>query len=255
MSTRASRTESDALRAIKGRLSRANRQFRSLEQSIDTYWGRNPLEVVGEFNPNFTQYVCRLFVNEPTPVEWSVRLGEATHNLRSALNHTIGQLMAHQSGNRVAQATFPIFSDPRKFQAEGPGVLRDARNLIESVQPYQATNPRATTLWYVNQVSNFDRHNHIRLLPAISQDIYTLTVDPADVHTTVTIREGLKEHQAVLATIDLTRALPDVRLSLEPTLYIASEFSWAVEPDITGVHKRAVEETTTIVERLLSLIP
>ena len=258
MSARGSRVEPASLKSIRLKLSRGNRQLQALERSIDTYWERNPMQVIGEFNPNFTQHTSRLSIHEHPPLDWSVRLGEAIHNLRSALDHTVSQLALHHLGYHVDSASFPIFSDPRKFQAEGRLQLRDvsdhARSVIESLQPFKASSPRAPVLWYINQIWKRDQNREIRLQPAIAHDIYTLTVDPPDPNPRVTIVEGLKEDGAMLATVDFGKPMPEMRVVLEPALYIANEFSWLLDPDMTTAHRRVIHETTEIIERLLALI-
>ena len=258
MSPGSSRVETDALRSIREKLARASRQFQSLERSIGIYWDKDPMRVDGEFNPNFTQYVCRLEIIDQPPIDWSVRLAEAIHNLRSALDHVVHQLTLSHMGYPVENSAFPIFGDARKFQSEGRsmvrGVSRDALALIESVQPYQSDNPRATALWYIHQIRARDTHSHIPLMPAITGDVYSFTVDPVDTNATVTIMDGLKEDGALLALVDLTRPVPTMQVILEPVLYIANEFSWELDPDITSAHRTTVDGVTDIVERLLELI-
>lgn len=120
----------------------------------------------------------------PIPAtRWGVLVGDALHNLRSALDNAVDELTVEQSGSSLARTGFPIFSDERRFKmtdGSGPtrgsggellrGVKPELAGLFERLQPYHSKSPQTDPLWFLHELSNVDKH-HVPAVVAVYSDL------------------------------------------------------------------------------------
>jgi hypothetical protein len=108
-------------------------------------------------------------------------LGDAVHNLRSALDHAICQL-AVANGNASAcerrQTQFPIYADGtpdhlKRLDGWIRPVCDAAKDVIRALQPYKRRpqDPYTDPLWFLSELDNIDKH---RLLLVASPKFATL---------------------------------------------------------------------------------
>ena len=97
---------------------------------------------------------------QPPPGDWPLIAGDAIQNLRSALDHLV-----YEAASRTNERTqFPIFTDPDAYKAQNPNWLKDVpdpvKATIENAQPYERypTNPTASGLYHLRELSNLDKH-------------------------------------------------------------------------------------------------
>jgi hypothetical protein len=138
------KVDPDALLAIHDKVARAQEHFESLEQEMARY---HTLEPKPYFLPTKrysqgSKYVIRVRMEPPMPVRWSVILGEAIHDLHSALEHAVYQLVIDNTGRVRKKGTgFPACRTARDFQTRGlkqiKGVGDGPRAFIEALQPYR----------------------------------------------------------------------------------------------------------------------
>jgi hypothetical protein len=116
-------------------------------------------------------------------------IGDAVHNLRSALDHLAWQLVeSHAAITPGApgpdeNTAFPIyqtapkkkFAALAKVQGMGPGAV----SLLESLQPYNCGD---NTLWELSKLDNIDKHR-LLLVVALRQDQPEFSLIPRDGQT------------------------------------------------------------------------
>jgi hypothetical protein len=107
------------------------------------------------------------------PLRAGIIAGDAIHNLRSALDHLVWDLVAKNHGTPTATMDFPLLltpptdggGKPRPFELEGQ-VPSVALAEIERLQPYNAGNPSQaamTKLGMLRELDNVNKHRHIVL--------------------------------------------------------------------------------------------
>jgi hypothetical protein len=140
---------------------------------------------------------------EQPPLSLGPIIGDAIHNIRSALDYLAYELSARKS--RSTQ--FPICSDESQFRSDDTlrrieGITGSERELIERVQPYKATNPpRHDPLAILNKLSNRDKHR--LLLPyvaAVSTADSWVSSSSADISFEF-IEPGPVEHDARIVAL------------------------------------------------------
>jgi len=130
---------------------------------------------------------------DPTRVRLLV--GEVLQDLRSALDHLIGELERGNGSSRDSQFEFPIFWDSARYKKESPrkvlGVPAAALTVIEKSQPYHRPAPsyKDHPLWILQDLNNADKH---RVLIGTSNSI---TIDNLDIN----LQPG--EHRDVVLSI------------------------------------------------------
>ncbi len=161
----------EALDGCRLKIEATTRHMQRLQEAINGFFEEN-LEVapiVGEANANGTQYLFRVksVIDYPAR-KWGVILGDAVHNLRSALDQLVWTF-ARDGNDRTA---FPIclterdwiVDAPARYWSCPPGFVR----MLNDVQPYHrgdVNEARKHPLWILNALSNLDKH---RTIPAIA---------------------------------------------------------------------------------------
>lgn len=129
-------------------------------------------------------------VIEELPLRWSLVCGDAMHNLRSALDHLIRQLVLAGGNEPGRWNSFPLYTDPKNFNNDvrnrkkkrGPGPLEgidprgQAWTAIEQAQPYHSSYPPGDPLAMLKTLDDMDKHRTLivnMLFPA-EQDILSL---------------------------------------------------------------------------------
>lgn len=146
-----------------------------LDAEVTEYLGAEPkpYRTRGDFKRDRRQYVVVGEISKPMDdLRWGVMLGDAVHNLRSALDHLVWQLVLLNTGkNGGPENKFPIESSGRRYWSitkDGKASVRDRalrnvadehRVLVDELQPYR-THPgsRITVLGTLRDFSNFDKH-------------------------------------------------------------------------------------------------
>lgn len=198
------------------KLQRAYQQIELLKGEIDAFLHERPYEptlqldrVPGETNPRYIHiFTIRITERRRCPPEWGVILGEIVHDIRSALDHLIWQLVIYATDKPPAEndkTQFPIFLTAARFQSNRSsmlkGVSKKAASLIESFQPFATGENTSSPLWHLNQLSNIDKHRVIHLAGG-SVHTYNFSFPPLANPARVERQElrecGAFEHNAVL---------------------------------------------------------
>lgn len=136
----------------------------------------------GQFDPDSGDYVFRVDVPPPDPIT-GIRLGEFAHNLRSALDHLIYQLLIRRGRDpEIGKPAFPILEKepkPADFPLKGLVSAGDLA-LLKKAQPYnnrshphlaghdaatRAKTADAFAAWHLlallGFLNNTDKHKHL----------------------------------------------------------------------------------------------
>jgi hypothetical protein len=168
-----------ALAGIERKIARANEHFARLHEEMAAWDARRPYRLVPESYDQGRKHFLRLRFLEPIPIDWAVILGEAIHDLRSALDQAVYWLTVDWSGKSLKNSSFPVntsktgFKKRRKngawtndsgmykIRGVGPG----PKAFIEALQPYpQRYRRRACRdLRTVHDLWNQDKHRLVHL--------------------------------------------------------------------------------------------
>ena len=140
-----------------------------------------PYRLSGEFRPESGEYVFEGELLKPIDddsLKWGVILGDALHNLRSALDHLVAQLVLLNTGKLSTTVNaFPICDtgagywsvgkkgEPSKRDTTLKGVSDAHKALIDEMQPYRTRIPPGAihSLSALRDLSNRDKHRLVHL--------------------------------------------------------------------------------------------
>lgn len=109
-----------------------------------------------------------------TPIELSAIVGDCLHNLRSALDYLVWQLVLSNPPSQPNRRNmFPICGTPKDFESQVKGkrlagVHREAIKIIESLQPYN--NPDHP-LALLDSLYNADKHRDLNYTLSVASDL------------------------------------------------------------------------------------
>jgi len=114
------------------------------------------------------------------PLEFPLIIGDAVHNLRSALDHSAHLLVTVGRGSPgpFPHVCFPIFENGSKYKAgllgRVRGMRQDAIDAIDATEPYGGGN--GETLYHLHCLNNIDKH---RLLVTVWSNLQAHTLLPS----------------------------------------------------------------------------
>jgi len=174
----------------RAKLEWGRRHFESLNDEINSYVASSPYKMAAKYDFLRSEYVAYFEKITPVPQDWSLRIGDCLHNLRSALDALafalavkhVGRSLTPQEERRVQ---FVITDDRDGWPNEARKSLTllsdDAKQIIESVQPYQTflqdrvcppfDGPERVgyhTLSLIRDLSNTDKHRHVIVSLAVA---------------------------------------------------------------------------------------
>jgi len=151
---------------IRLKIERAKKHIRDLDIAINAFIQEKPYRLGARPHPVAQIQHTTLYVDEVNPVhpEITMIMGDAIHNLRSALDHLTWQLVEAGDGTPNKDTYFPIIGDgpkaPEQYaSAIGKGgipkITPQALKIIQAVQPYVTPDQ---TLWLIHQLDIVDKH-------------------------------------------------------------------------------------------------
>jgi len=263
------------------KLARAEHHLRTLERAIQEFLDEDPYSVSLEFyvDRDLTQplgsrlpmgglaYLALLFrERQPIPMWWAPLISDFLHNLRSALDHLVRQLVGPDSRPDVV---FPIFEDEDRFERWRElrgldGLDEYALAIIRAFQPFQrSSRTRALhPLWMLRCLQDLDR---LRVLELCGHLEFDSRVDEVRIHRCRLgppdrIRVGPMKHGLPLVRF-LVR-FPRARelqhdsdpFQVKPHVRIASPFNVALEPGGPGTGRPVLSTLREILSQVRDLI-
>ena len=158
-----------SLAGVWAKIARADDQFQLLEREMRAFFDRDPEPIgtsVGYFDSESGWHISYGVVNEEPPPRLGVILGELVHNVRSALDHLVWQLVIWNDNDPVPGVggnafPFAMTKNAWKGAQKGPlaGVADKHRAIIREVQPYKGSDgPENTVTADLSHLSNVDKH-------------------------------------------------------------------------------------------------
>jgi hypothetical protein len=172
---------SQRLLGVRAKIERAKQHVRDLESALQAFRDTNPYGFRIEDDLQTGDKIHRINIRSQTPDSLSLMVGDAIHNLRSALDHLAWQLV-EVNGHTPSKGTyFPISETLTKYTSQKgakiQGMSTGAKNLIDAIKPYQGGNDN---LWKLNELDNFDKHRLLFVTAfALTEIMPTFKLDPS----------------------------------------------------------------------------
>lgn len=192
----------------------ASKQFDSLKSAFSQFVNSHPYETVRNFDPQSGEHYATVIRGDTDMSEWSLRVGDIVHNLRSALDNLVFELAVKESGHHPAicdlTLQFPIadhpngWFDPRKKKGKRDCVSLlslDAQAVIEGLQPCKRSDKTTPhKLSVLRDLSNWDKHKHIAVtLMAASESSIEITGEGIPPGTVIPGFSGVLDRETVIS--------------------------------------------------------
>ncbi len=145
----------------------ASELIAEFRREIDMFHKGSPYQLVASTEPQSGDHVVRVRILTTPPLRWAALIGDAIHNLCSALDLLVWQLVLINGAVPGKQNAFPIYDTLSDFVSgyarQLCEVAAPAVNTIRSLNPYEAGN---RTLWLLHRLDIIDKHRV--LVPAYS---------------------------------------------------------------------------------------
>jgi hypothetical protein len=137
---------------------RASSLVDELELAVAEYTATEPFSMVTREEPS-GDLATVVRVRAQPPVEWSVVIGDAVHNARSALDHLAYALVERDGGVARESTFFPItdastgYGD--RLRSGLAGASRETRDAVRALQPWKGGDD---DLWKLHRLDIIDKH-------------------------------------------------------------------------------------------------
>jgi hypothetical protein len=156
---------------------RALEHIAELKGEIEHYLASEPFVITSRgYEDAHSSWIFETTEVKRLPLRPSIIIGDIVHNLRSALDHLVWQLVLFNGETPKTNNQFPIESSQAAFVKNGPrrlaGLCADHAARIEGLQPFTRTDDdvlsqaRAWALELVRDLSNHDKHRLIHPVTA-----------------------------------------------------------------------------------------
>ena len=166
------------LDGCRAKIQRARSHVIEFAEGVRAFTDHAPYKVCGQHDLAANELV---FAAEADPEFACIPLGlpllagEVAHQLRSALDHLVWQLVVANTGQgpQGTKSSFPIFLTEAGYIGRAPamiaGVSAEAQTRIQAAQPYHAGGDAECTLtWVVHELNNTDKHRVIPITTTYS---------------------------------------------------------------------------------------
>src|SRR5258708_16555502 len=104
----------DRVSRVRLKIKSAEKHIEDLEIAIQRFIGSKPYKIGAKPHPVVAIEHTTLFIEEvkPVPNDIALILGNAIHNLRSALDHLAWQLVEAGGGTPIKKTPFSLFETP-----------------------------------------------------------------------------------------------------------------------------------------------
>lgn len=204
-----------SLEGPKLKANRAKKHLSDLQAAIDRFFETNPYFVVVKDNPESGYRECEVARADPLPPDLAIISGDCIHNLRSALDHLVWQLvLANGRKPEEMRTAFPVWRSEADFESGRPGdakgISKEALNVLYGLKPYKGGND---ALWRVHKLDIVDKH---RLVLALASGHQEVIIDLGAYAREWTMRQDPERFRDLEFPSAFLPVPPDERVVIEP---------------------------------------
>lgn len=150
----------DVYERLMLKVERADKHIDDLERQIATFSDAGPYTFSHRDDAQRGERTFYVHFTKQIPDDFSLIIGDALHNMRSALDHLATHLVEIGIPPKVKNPYYPIFETAEEYEAEKLRKVKGARpeaiKAIDATQPYKRGNGWA--LFDLHTLNNRDKH-------------------------------------------------------------------------------------------------
>ena len=221
-------------RSAIGKLQRGDQHAMALKREFAKWEASDPYDIALEHDLYFQRWTIRLLIRERPPLErWGLMVGDVVACYRSALDHALYALAAHETGEdpppgeRVLQ--FPICDSFKWYAAHKNRRLSDLSPrvcaVLQTFQPYLRRKDQPfKELSVLRELNDRDKHRAVHLAVHVLEGIHVKLDPPGHGALWGITSLGALEHEAVVARLYFSVPQdPEMTVNPEATFLISLE--------------------------------
>jgi len=151
------------------KLERAKKHLHDLDGMWRWFRETNPYRFALEKDPDTGEEWRVVTRADPIPLCIPILAGDCVHNLRSALDQLIRQLIVANGRKPHNKSEFPIGHSEADYRAKKPGktkgISQEAADFLDGLEPYKG-GQGSETFWTIHHLDIVDKHRLLLTTPA-----------------------------------------------------------------------------------------
>src|SRR5579862_4046917 len=148
---------------IREKIERADKYIKDFKAELASFNATQPYSLRVDVEGEPRKPSVHILKADPLPPSACLILGDAIHNLRSALDYLACSLVRANRTEPTPKTEFPILDGPltttkreARFAGKVEGMRKDVIQAIRDIHPYKGGND---TLWRLHRLDVIDKHN------------------------------------------------------------------------------------------------
>jgi hypothetical protein len=159
-----------ALESAFLKVERAEKHIRDLEGELEAFIARKPHRFIVKNDVKTGQPIIQIRIVEEPPKIFSVIIGDAVHNLRSALDHMVWELVGRDGGKQDERLAFPCSKTRDKFEVAIDKIETPSLWIKQSLKRVEAFKGGAGEVFFIlNLLDAADKHRIVQPIMRASQ--------------------------------------------------------------------------------------
>lgn len=160
---------SDPFASSRLKIERAKHHINDLHSRIGAFAATDFYSIIVDENADSGEHTLKIEVRDPLPNDLAVIVGDAAHNLRSALDIAVNEVVLRSLGRYDYFTKFPFRKTRDDLIAVISGALINQASkevvkfIVDVIKPYKGGND---ALWALHDLNDLDKH---RLLLPVMQ--------------------------------------------------------------------------------------
>ncbi len=146
----------------KLKIERAKRHIADFQAMAQAFFEEQPYGLIADVDPQTGENIYRVLVKKQIPIELSALLGDAIHNLRTALDYAVTDMIKAADGEIKYNERFPIVGRRKALKPRGvsevPFVGGPSNRLIRFLNRDKCAS---AGLWTLHWLDIMDKHHSI----------------------------------------------------------------------------------------------
>jgi hypothetical protein len=233
------------------KVERAQRHIDNLEETIEGYVARHPYRIVLEATPDGRRHNWTIRVRENIPESLPLVIGDAIHNLRSALDLLACDLVQQNNGS-TDNVYFPFAKDETELQEaikkrHADRAAPDVVHMIRGLKPYKKGGDNL--LRAVHDLDIIDKHRLVIPMTHLAEIRYLKVAQSNSVTTLQSFRVGPVQDGQVAVSMPASPNAP-LGVELAATLHVTFNHDQPLAgEDVVPQLRKAAEHIGGIIER------
>jgi hypothetical protein len=145
--------------SAKQKIERADYHIADVERQFAAFVAEKPHRLSIKIDPGTGSLAIGIRFNKELPRQFAPIIADAIHNLRTALDHAVWDLVGTDNGTQDRYLQFPAYDTRTKFEAACKGLKTPSQWVKDAISATEAfVNGKGWDLYQLCQLDNSDKH-------------------------------------------------------------------------------------------------